>query len=443
MSIVQNLKLLNKPINELAMLPQETIIQMAQAGQIPTAFVAPILGEKAEQAKAGANAAAMMAQQELPTTTVLEGIMAQNAANQAVESMPAMPMGQETPMGLPEEMGIGALPVSEDMVPEFAGGGIIAFQNRGLVDSFDYNAATRDIDAASGGIDYSQFGGLGEELRRQEELRRMYLGDNTAVQTELAGMGEAAQQQRAMRLLEAGLGIMGGESPYALSNIAKGAQPALRGYAEDVAAQRKRRAELAGMERAEKAGVLGEAQKRTSEKETLASREKQSELDRLSRERVAAMPGETERIAAQIRREAAANGEKISAEDAARRAKAALTAPPDRYNALSNRLSAANKDIATRTSLLQQQLSTAKTAKDKKAIQDQIDAVKNQVLSDYSITPADLAELQAAGRVSTPTASGAAAPRSAGFSVTAPDGKIYSFPTQQAADEFRRRIQGQ
>jgi hypothetical protein len=231
MSIVQNLKLLNKPINELAMLPQETIIQMAQAGQIPTAFVAPILGEKAEQAKAGANAAAMMAQQELPTTTVLEGVMAQNAANQAVESMPAMPMG------LPEEMGIGALPVSEDMVPEFAGGGIIAFQK-------------------GGDIDYSQFGGLGEELRRQEELRRMYLGDNTAVQTELAGMGEAAQQQRAMRLLEAGLGIMGGESPYALSNIAKGAQPALRGYAEDVAAQRKRRAELAGMERAEKAKVL-------------------------------------------------------------------------------------------------------------------------------------------------------------------------------------------
>jgi hypothetical protein len=435
MSIVQNLKLLNKPISELAMLPQETIIQMAQAGQIPTAFVAPILGEKAEQAKAGANAAAMMAQQELPTTTVLEGIMAQNAANQAVESMPATPMSQGMPMGLPEEMGIGALPVSEDMVPEFAGGGIVAFRNRGLVDSFDYNAATRDIDAASGGIDYSQFGGLGEELRRQEELRRLYLGDNAAVQTELAGMGEAAQQQRAMRLLEAGLGIMGGESPYALSNIGKGAQPALRGYAEDVAAQRKRRAELAGMERAEKAGVLGEAQKRTSEKETLASREKQAELDRLSRERVAAMPGETERIAAQIRREAAANGEKISAEDAARRAKAALTAPPDRYNALSNRLTAANKDFATRSSILQQQLSTAKTEKERADIQKKLEDLRKAVQDDYSITPADLAELQAAGRI--------AAPKATGLTVTAPDGKIYSFPTQQAADEFRRRIQGQ
>jgi hypothetical protein len=256
MSIVQNLKLLNKPISELAMLPQETIIQMAQAGQIPTAFVAPILGEKAEQAKAGANAAAMMAQQELPTTTVLEGIMAQNAANQAVESMPATPMSQGMPMGLPEEMGIGALPVSEDMVPEFAGGGIVAFRNRGLVDSFDYNAATRDIDAASGGFDYSQYGNTGQRLQQLEALRKAYIGENTAARDELAAMDQAAQQQRAMRLLEAGLGIMGGESPYALSNIGKGAQPALRGYAEDVAAQRKRRAELAGMERAEKSALL-------------------------------------------------------------------------------------------------------------------------------------------------------------------------------------------
>jgi hypothetical protein len=198
----------------------------------------------------------MMAQQEVPTTTVLEGVMAQNAANQAVESMPAMPMGQGMPMGLPEEMGIGALPVSEDMVPEFAGGGIIAFQNRGLVDSFDYDAATRDIDAASGGFDYSQFGNTGQRLQQLEALRKAYIGENTAARDELAAMDQAAQQQRAMRLLEAGLGIMGGESPYALSNIGKGAQPALRGYAEDVAAQRKRRAELAGMERTEKSAVL-------------------------------------------------------------------------------------------------------------------------------------------------------------------------------------------
>jgi hypothetical protein len=48
MSIRQNLRILNKPISELAMLPQETIMTMAQSGQIPVAFVAPILAEKAE-----------------------------------------------------------------------------------------------------------------------------------------------------------------------------------------------------------------------------------------------------------------------------------------------------------------------------------------------------------------------------------------------------------
>ena len=45
-------------------------------------------------------------------------------------------------------------------------------------------------------------------------------------------------QQKYMRLLQAGLGIMGGESPYAFTNIGKGSQEALKGYSEDVAAQR-------------------------------------------------------------------------------------------------------------------------------------------------------------------------------------------------------------
>ena len=226
MSIAQNLKILNKPISELAMLPQETIMTMAQAGQIPVAFVAPILAQKAEQAQAGANAAAMAAQQQMPTATVLEDIIAQNAANETREAMPQMP----------EEMGIAALPVSEDMMPEFAGGGIVAFEK-------------------GGDVDYSQFGDLGEELKRQEEIRRMYLGDNEALRAEREGMDAAERQQRAFRLMEIGLGVAGGESPYFATNL-KGATPGIRGMAEDAAAQRKRKAELAGMERAEKAKVL-------------------------------------------------------------------------------------------------------------------------------------------------------------------------------------------
>jgi hypothetical protein len=226
MSIAQNLKILNKPISELAMLPQETIMTMAQAGQIPVAFVAPILAQKAEQAQAGANAAAMAAQEQMPTATVLEDIIAQNAANETREAMPQMP----------EEMGIAALPVSEDIMPEYAGGGIVAFEK-------------------GGDVDYSQFGDLGEELKRQEAIRRMYLGDNEALRAEREGMDAAERRQQAFRLIETGLGIAGGESPYFAANL-KGALPGVKGMAEDAAAQRKRKAELAGMERAEKAKVL-------------------------------------------------------------------------------------------------------------------------------------------------------------------------------------------
>lgn len=47
------------------------------------------------------------------------------------------------------------------------------------------------------------------------------------------------QQDKYMRLLEAGLGIMGGTSPYALTNIGQGAMGAAKGYAQDRAAAAK------------------------------------------------------------------------------------------------------------------------------------------------------------------------------------------------------------
>jgi hypothetical protein len=49
----------------------------------------------------------------------------------------------------------------------------------------------------------------------------------------------AREDAKYMRLLEAGLNIMGGESPYAFSNIGKGAAVAAKGYGEDVKGFRK------------------------------------------------------------------------------------------------------------------------------------------------------------------------------------------------------------
>ena len=66
------------------------------------------------------------------------------------------------------------------------------------------------------------------------------------------------ERQQGMRFLQAGLGILGGKSRYALQNIGEGSKEALQGYAEDLKNQRaqkiseaKSAAEIADLRRAE------------------------------------------------------------------------------------------------------------------------------------------------------------------------------------------------
>lgn len=73
---------------------------------------------------------------------------------------------------------------------------------------------------------------------------------------------EARKQAGWMRALEAGLGIMGGESPYALTNIGKGSEAAVKGYASDIKEFRKAakerdraKADIAAAENSLKKGV--------------------------------------------------------------------------------------------------------------------------------------------------------------------------------------------
>jgi hypothetical protein len=276
MSIRQNLTILNKPISELAMLPQETIMTMAQSGQIPVAFVAPILAEKAEASQRAVEAEAMMAQEQMPPGSVIEKIIAQNAANETQANMPMMAppmpeaqgnmpmMGAQMPQ--PEDVGIGALPIPDEMIPGLAGGGIIAFKEGDLVDSFDYEAAARGIDAASGidslnsgevdlneitrGIDAAsgrnltgKFSGLGEEAQVLAEERNRFLGPNQSVADLIAYNKEAekraaerAKSQFNTRLIEAGLLGLSGDSPYFGVNLGKMA-PAVKGMSEDTEKQ--------------------------------------------------------------------------------------------------------------------------------------------------------------------------------------------------------------
>jgi hypothetical protein len=99
---------------------------------------------------------------------------------------------------------------------------------------------------------------------------------------------KARQEAKYMRLLEAGLGIMGGTSPYAFTNIGQGATAAAKGYAEDIKGFRAEE-----RERAKTLGALGmEKEKIAADREKTAMLERRyAELAKLEKEKIGAMYG--------------------------------------------------------------------------------------------------------------------------------------------------------
>jgi hypothetical protein len=73
------------------------------------------------------------------------------------------------------------------------------------------------------------------------DMMKDQIADLRAEKEKLKGSKSEAAN---LRLLEAGLGILGGESPYAFVNIGKGATPALKGFAEDIKNIQKQSREL-------------------------------------------------------------------------------------------------------------------------------------------------------------------------------------------------------
>ena len=250
MGITQALKLQEGPINALAQLPQQQLMAMAQQGRIPADMLPIILNEKAQMAQAAANMQAM--QQPMPPS-VVEQAMATNAQAEAPQAQPqmmAMAPQQEMP---PMDTGVASLPVDNSLY-NMAGGGIVAFDNGGGIDLASmYNTATKEMDeesarripnpyAYSSRVDPNRVeelvgarGALRERIAPEsEEVRKIkeLLADQARKTTDV-------RTDAWTRALEAGLGILGGESPYALTNIGKGSQAAVKGFAEDVKERRK------------------------------------------------------------------------------------------------------------------------------------------------------------------------------------------------------------
>ena len=95
-------------------------------------------------------------------------------------------------------------------------------------------------------------GVMEERNKRLAELGidpKFFTTEAGKIEQEIEGLGKSRSEAANMRLLEAGLNILGGTSPYAFENIGKGASAALKGFSEDVKDLNKQKRELKNAQR--------------------------------------------------------------------------------------------------------------------------------------------------------------------------------------------------
>ena len=135
LNAIKEVKRDNNNLQDMALLPQALIMQMAQRGEIQKELVPLIISKKAEMIEAVARQRALM-QGGAQQPSVMEQKMMEiaQAENPAPEpQMMPQPMAQ-MPAQLPEDVGIAQNPVPP---MQMAGGGIIAFAPGGDVDEDD------------------------------------------------------------------------------------------------------------------------------------------------------------------------------------------------------------------------------------------------------------------------------------------------------------------
>jgi len=441
MGITQALKLQEGPISTLAQLPQQQLMAMAQQGRIAADILPIILNEKAQMAQQAANMQA--AQQPMPPSVIEQAIAinAQAEAPQPQPQMMAMAPQQETP---PMDTGVASLPVPEEMYSnEYAGGGIVAFQAGGDLNdeeslralerdrsknlysteeapsfaSMFSNAVQQDIDSQTPGFGSGL--GLGTTMPAQRipfkarTVEDIFTSGNVLRQREAPASPERevikqylANQARKntdvrtdawTRALEAGLGILGGESPYALTNIGKGSQAAVKGFAEDVKERRKQtmadmqlKLQLEEAARKEKLDAISSAERIAMSEREQEAREKQGELDRTSREKIANSLPEAIRGARAIQ----LPNESLDA--ALNRYSRIVEKEPDRFNSISNRVGKANElwvqsdEYRKYNRAIQDAKNEESKAKAVKALDD----ARSKFYEDANITKGDLAYLR-------------------------------------------------
>jgi hypothetical protein len=169
-------------------------------------------------------------------------VVQQDLAQMMPQQAPQQVGGQQSPQQvaqLPEDQGIGALPAQN--MQSLAGGGITGEQHyadKGLVEpSYGYKAYTEaDIPSKISPEDvvaYSQtLQSAAESMAAPEQAKTNALFDPyiEKLKGKQADIDERKGSNTNMAMLQAGLAMMGGTSPYGLANIAKGGQEGVSAY---------------------------------------------------------------------------------------------------------------------------------------------------------------------------------------------------------------------
>jgi hypothetical protein len=231
--------------------------------------------------------------QREPTKTVSEQLVEESLPQglAAIGVPGALPAEAVDPsMAQPQSEGLDSMPAPN--MQEFAGGGIVAFAAGDMVR--DPYANLRLDEPAYAQERMQQFRGfLGEDPNQALLQERMAELEKRA--------GRREERAPGLAMIQAGLGIAAGDSPYALQNIGKGAQAGVSMYAEEMAniddlrqKQYQLEAERAKIQRAEDIAVANKgADSADAARAQNLKVDLQEEQDRLAREEM----GSRERIA--------------------------------------------------------------------------------------------------------------------------------------------------
>ena len=215
---------------------QQQLFEEGQANQNNALMFSLVNNENMNRQKAKA---ALMAKQsgQVPPPVVQQDL-AQMMPQQAPQQTPQQVGGQQVAQ-LPEDQGIGALPAQN--MQSLAGGGITGEQHyadKGLVEpAYGYQALTEagipsqispeDVVARSQTLQSAAESMAAPEQAKTNALFDPYI---EKLKNKQADIEERKGSNTNMALLQAGLAMMGGTSPYGLANIAKGGQEGVSAY---------------------------------------------------------------------------------------------------------------------------------------------------------------------------------------------------------------------